>query len=132
MTRMELLERAEKIVCGVREQAYGSPEDNFATIADLWTVYLSAAHAELKELPGSLCVTATDVAMMMALLKVARIASGETEDSFVDLAGYAACGCELATRSDNQIWQCEICGAPVSKGQRWCENCILPTPKQES
>lgn len=36
--------------------------------------------------------------MMMALLKVARIRSGTgTEDSFVDLAGYAACGGEIAT-----------------------------------
>jgi hypothetical protein len=39
-----------------------------------------------------------DVAMMMALLKIARIQSGTaTEDSFVDLAGYAACGGEIAT-----------------------------------
>ena len=39
-----------------------------------------------------------DVAMMMALLKVARIKSGGgTVDSFVDLAGYAACGGELVT-----------------------------------
>ena len=39
-----------------------------------------------------------NVAIMMALLKIARIATGTaTEDSFVDLAGYAACGCEIAT-----------------------------------
>ena len=34
--------------------------------------------------------------MMMALLKIARIASGNNPDSFVDLAGYAACGGEIA------------------------------------
>lgn len=35
--------------------------------------------------------------MMMGLLKVARIATGTgTHDSFVDLAGYAACGGEIA------------------------------------
>lgn len=34
--------------------------------------------------------------MMMCLLKVARIRSGGgTGDSFVDLAGYAACGAEI-------------------------------------
>lgn len=38
-----------------------------------------------------------DVAMLMALLKIARICSGTgTADSFVDLAGYAACGGEIA------------------------------------
>lgn len=36
--------------------------------------------------------------MMMALLKVARIYTGTgTEDSFVDLAGYAACAGEIVT-----------------------------------
>ena len=36
-------------------------------------------------------------AMMMALLKIARIAGGSgTRDSFIDLAGYAACGGECA------------------------------------
>lgn len=44
--------------------------------------------------------TAKDVAMMMALLKVARIRSGKgTLDCYVDLAGYAACAGELAERS---------------------------------
>lgn len=42
-----------------------------------------------------------DVAMMMALLKIVRIKTGtETEDSFVDLAGYAACGGEIATKQN--------------------------------
>lgn len=63
------------------------PENNFQVIADFWTVYKGVKF------------TATDVAMMMALLKVARIRSGTgTEDSFVDLAGYAACGGEIATK----------------------------------
>lgn len=36
--------------------------------------------------------------MMMALLKIARIATGQAKsDSFVDLAGYAACGGEIGT-----------------------------------
>ena len=40
--------------------------------------------------------------MMMALLKIARIKSGTaTEDSFVDLAGYAACGGEIAGKNSN-------------------------------
>ena len=41
--------------------------------------------------------TSLDVAMMMTLLKVARIRSGTaTDDSFVDAAGYIACGGEIA------------------------------------
>ena len=86
MTRPEILQKAETCVCGHREQEYGSPENNFQTIADLWRAYKGVDF------------TAVDVAMMMALLKIARIQSGTaTEDSFVDLAGYAACGGEIAT-----------------------------------
>ena len=89
MTRPEILQKAEACVCGHREQEYGSPENNFQTIADLWRAY------------KGIDFTAVDVAMMMALLKIARIQSGTTtEDSFVDLAGYAACGGELATNND--------------------------------
>lgn len=83
--RQEILEEAIKCVCGQREQDYGSPESNFQTIADFWNTYLGCTH-----------LTATDVSMMMALLKIARIKNGGgTGDSFVDLAGYAACGGEL-------------------------------------
>ena len=40
--------------------------------------------------------TSKDVAMMLALLKVARIHNGDKMDSFIDLAGYAACAGEIA------------------------------------
>ena len=84
-TRKDILEKAMECVCGQREQDYGSPESNFQTIADFWNTYLGYTH-----------LTATDVSMMMALLKIARIKNGGgTGDSFVDLAGYAACGGEL-------------------------------------
>lgn len=83
MTRKEILETAEKMVCGHREQDYGSPEDSFNKIAALWTAYKGVNFDSI------------DVSMMMALLKIARISSGTaTDDSFVDLAGYAACGGE--------------------------------------
>ena len=88
MKRAEILDKAKECVCGQREQDYGSPEDNFAKIAKLWTAYKNVSFT-----PG-------DVAMMMALLKIARIQSGTgTSDSFVDLAGYAACGGEIVTSS---------------------------------
>lgn len=84
MTRRETLESAIKCVCGERQDQYGSPEDNFAKIAGLWSVYLDTP------------ITPSDVSMMMALLKIARIKTGTaTKDSFVDLAGYAACGAEI-------------------------------------
>lgn len=85
MKRAEILEAARVCVCGEREQDYGTPEDSFALIGKLWTAYMGVHF------------TPKDVAMMMALLKVARIKAGDTADSFVDLAGYAACAGEIAT-----------------------------------
>lgn len=85
MNRKETLKKAMECVLGQREQDYGTPENNFERIAGLWSVYLGGK------------ISAVDVAMMMALLKIARIAAGSgKEDSFVDLAGYAACAAEIA------------------------------------
>lgn len=97
MNRSEILAEAEKCVCGKREQDYGTPEANFTTIGILWTTYLRAVHPKLIEVLSITDISAKDVAIMMALLKVARIATGTSPDSFVDLAGYAACAGEVAT-----------------------------------
>lgn len=61
--------------------------------------YLRAAHPELKTVMGVNRISAKDVAVMMSLLKIARIATGSSPDSFVDLAGYAACAGEIATQA---------------------------------
>ena len=92
MTRNEILEQARKCVCGDREQDYGSPEQNFQTIASFWEVYLKKSVP-----PGTdLCILPEDVAAMLALLKIARISSGHAkDDNWIDLAGYAACGGEI-------------------------------------
>lgn len=83
--RAEILHCAEACVCGHRITDYGTPENSFSAIADLWSAYMGHEY------------TALDVAMMMALLKVARIKTGsDTKDSFIDLAGYAACAGEIA------------------------------------
>ena len=86
MNRLDTLKAAAECVCGSREEDYGSPEDNFAVIAALWTAYTGTD------------VTPKDVAMMMALLKIARAKAGSKPDTYVDLAGYAACGAEISAR----------------------------------
>ena len=91
-TRKRVLNEAEKCVCGQREHEYGVPEDSFEMIGKLWTVYLDYATK----------IDAHDVAAMMALLKIARIAkSPDHMDSWCDLAGYASCGGEIAGKDVN-------------------------------
>ena len=85
MTRKECLEQAMGCVLRDRNNEYGKPEDCFGVIANFWSVYLGK-----KVYPH-------DVAMMMSLLKIARIKANKSYgDGYVDLAGYAACGAECA------------------------------------
>ena len=94
MNRLDTLKAAAECVCGSREEDYGSPEDNFAVIAGLWTAYTGTD------------VTPKDVAMMMALLKIARAKTGSKPDTYVDLAGYAACGAEISAREPKRGKEC--------------------------
>lgn len=87
MNRREILERAAEYVLKDRAADHGDLENNFRMIADLWSAYLSIR---------GIGVSPHDVAAMMALLKIARIASNPKHtDNWVDLAGYAACGGEV-------------------------------------
>ena len=91
MKREEFLERVKSIVCTDRNRQYGEPEDNFTVIANLWCDYLQSAGVKIDFLEPY------DVAMMMVLFKVGRAATAQNrpmEDTFLDIAGYAACGAE--------------------------------------
>lgn len=86
-TRKSVLDEASSIVNGARTEVYGGPEDSFNQIGTLWGAYLHRI------------VTATDVALMLGLMKIARLKATPTHrDSWVDMAGYAACGAECALK----------------------------------
>jgi hypothetical protein len=83
--RKALLLEVEQCVCKDRQKTHGDPEDNFADIAELWAVY--------KDRP----FTSHDVAVMMVLVKVARLKTSlEYKDNWIDIAGYAICGGSLS------------------------------------
>jgi hypothetical protein len=85
MNAVELTTKAGELVGGDRAKQHGNKHDNFANIARFWSCYLD------KEL------TPLDVGIMMALLKIARMESGElNEDDFIDCIGYVACAGEIA------------------------------------
>lgn len=85
MDRLKALKLAAEAVN--RSHLYGKPEANFERIAALWSAFLGRQ------------ITATDVAAMMTLLKVARLAETPKHlDSWVDIAGYAACGAEVGVK----------------------------------
>ena len=90
----EILEEASDLVTGSRADAYGDMVGCHQQIADLWNAFLSD---KLKEALG-----AQDVAMLMALLKIARLrVSPEHRDSVIDLAGYTAIYGAITNRFHN-------------------------------
>lgn len=94
-SRADILNAAMACVCGNREQDYGSPECSFRMIAALWEPFLKQKCAA----PGTeLTVRPEDVAAMMCLFKLARIATGHGKaDNWIDLCGYGANGGEIET-----------------------------------
>lgn len=103
MNRQEILDSASQCVCGDRDQQYGSPETSFSAIADLWGCYLWRKH-DLGQQKGNgkNFISSEDVAAMMVLFNMARVATGSYKaDSWIDAAGYAACGGEIAGGRDN-------------------------------
>ena len=98
MDRKEILATATNCICGDRDKKYGNPENSLSMIAALWEPFLKekcvSEGAIVRILPE-------DAAAMMVLFKMARIATGVySEDNWIDAAGYAACGGEIATNKE--------------------------------
>jgi hypothetical protein len=89
MTRSEILSKANEIVTRDRAATHGDPENSFGIIAAYWSTHLDAD------------VSPADVAVMMTLLKLARIRNNFGHaDNWTDACGYLACGGEIAMRND--------------------------------
>ena len=87
MSRDEILQTACDLINGERDKEYGDAYLNHARIAALWTTYVRSKPDDL---------TPIDVAMMLVLMKVARSIETPKDDSFIDIAGYAALAGEMA------------------------------------
>lgn len=87
--RRDILDDADDKIMGDRRVEYGDAQENFERIAALWTAL--DLHIGNRE------YTAAQVALMLDLLKTARLAVNPTHtDSWVDKAGYSALGAEVA------------------------------------
>lgn len=86
----DMLEEAAAAVEGDRNDQYGGPQANFKRIAAMWGAYLGVP------------IEPHDVGAMLAIVKVSRIReTPQKKDSWVDLAGYAACGWDCAREPDD-------------------------------
>ncbi len=84
-----ILREAEEIISADRERTHGKAEENLANIATMWDAWCRVSRDAQ--------MTAHDVAIMMALLKIARTQTGTyNRDDYVDAAGYIALAHRLA------------------------------------
>ena len=74
-----------------RGMDYGHPSDNMQRTASLWSSYL--------EMP----ITDYQVAMCMALVKVARSMESAKNDTYIDTAAYIAISGQLHTE-ENELY----------------------------
>jgi hypothetical protein len=86
--RFDFLDDA-KVKVADRGEQYGSIADNFGKTAAIWSAILGIE------------VTPAQVGLCMAGLKISRLTyDPQSEDGWVDLAGYAACGGEVTRQDD--------------------------------
>lgn len=90
MKASDICRRAADLVSGERARTHGDKCKNHQNIADMWTAYLSIRRDPAAPL------SAADAATMMALVKIARMETGDhNPDDAVDGAGYLGIRGEL-------------------------------------
>lgn len=112
MQRAQVLDAAKKAIAD-RGLNYGNPEDNFQRIANLWNTHLR----NVSDV-GEAFFDSGDVAIMLGMVKLARLQNDmRDEDSWIDLAGYAACGAEVSRAGDTPA-TCDDYSATLSEDIR--------------
>ena len=85
MNRAYFLEKAGELINGQRASDYGDARLNHQRIADIWGVILGQE------------ITPEQVCACMIGLKLARLTNDmKQDDTWVDIAGYAALGGEIS------------------------------------
>lgn len=92
MRRHEVLDAAFEAVTVDRAATHGKPEKTFGQIAAVWSARLGVR------------ITAAQVCILLVDLKTCRAWGNPGHaDNWVDMAGYAACGAELAAGADDAV-----------------------------
>tara|TARA_R100000951_G_scaffold116383_2_gene127946 strand:+ start:3623 stop:3931 length:309 start_codon:yes stop_codon:yes gene_type:complete len=92
MKREDVLRNAEELTSAVRDEIYGDPTTNHERIAEMWSSILNVD------------VRAEEVVLCMIAVKMSRLCrTPHHEDSWVDIAGYAALGGEIADNFFNAV-----------------------------
>ena len=90
MKSSDLLKETIKVITGPRAEDYGDKYNNHVNISELWSSYLDHR------------ISPHDVAICMALVKIARLKHRRTKDCYIDIAGYAAIASEIESKKSKK------------------------------
>jgi hypothetical protein len=94
--RAHVLDTARHLVLGPRNNEYGPPNQDFVRT-------VGALNALGYRKIGDQALEAHDLAIIITVVKLSRLMwSPEKDDSWIDVAGYAACGYECVTLDDGR------------------------------
>ena len=113
--RESILQEAIKLTTGDRNNTYGPPDQDFARTAKMVSAML--------ENKLSAPLAPEDIAKIVICIKLSRLTWAHKPDSWVDIAGYAACGhecCELAMERAADNMNAEVSRIKASRGGKKC------------
>lgn len=120
MKRSDVLKTADEHVNGTRVQQYGDVKDNFRMIAAMWTALFGVQ------------VDPDQVAIAMIMVKASRLAETPGHsDSWVDIAGYAALGSEVADSEMGETTVHMELPAPIPASTTGHVEIVLPEVTEE-
>ena len=98
--RSEVLMAADKLISRGKEKEYGTPRSSMQCFANLCNQFLVGKYPY-----GEFNLTAADAAMLLAILKVSRIATSPqfSSDNFIDAVGYIAIASELTANVEESV-----------------------------
>lgn len=82
---MSYSDEAKKLVLGDRNNSYGTPADDYAKTAAMWTGML------IHLLKPGCVITPKTAVLMMAALKISREMNRAKPDNLIDAHGYLDC-----------------------------------------
>ena len=84
-SKESILEEAQRLTSGPRQDAYGHPLDDYMRTAEIWNALLKH-----KLAPGQ-SIEWADALRCMCSVKLSRDVHSMSRDNMTDLAGYARC-----------------------------------------
>ena len=97
------MDKATSILTSAHEEVstkadqHGDTEASFTMIAEMWSVYIK----NVAIIRGWTEVGASDVAQMMAILKIVRSVYGHGDDNYIDAAGYTSLASMLKPKAES-------------------------------